>query len=111
VQPWTVLFRRQRWQTPSGETIVAPLPAGIKGHFGPELKRFVLAQYHQGQTTVSRLCTLLNGLGLDISRRQIMRLLTKGHSAFVEEAQGIFCMRASSGRLGSRSTIPARATR
>ena len=27
----------------------APLPGGVEGHFGPELRRFVLAQHHQGQ--------------------------------------------------------------
>ena len=25
--------------------VTAPLPAGIGGHFGPQLRRFVLAQY------------------------------------------------------------------
>ena len=34
---------------------MAPLPSGIRGHFGPELRRFVLMQYHQGQVTVERL--------------------------------------------------------
>ena len=38
-----VRFRRQRWLTPAGETIIAPLPACIAGQFGPELKRFVSA--------------------------------------------------------------------
>jgi hypothetical protein len=37
-----VCYRRERWLTPQGETIVAPLPNGIRGHFGPELRRFVL---------------------------------------------------------------------
>ena len=32
---------------------MAPLPPGIVGHFGPEL-RLRLAQYHRGQVTVSR---------------------------------------------------------
>jgi hypothetical protein len=34
-----VRYRRERWLTPTGETLVAPLPAGIRGHFGPELRR------------------------------------------------------------------------
>src|SRR5215468_5221771 len=34
VQPRTVLYRRERWQLPSGETVVAPLPTGTIGHFG-----------------------------------------------------------------------------
>lgn len=45
VQPRTILYRRERWQLPSGETVVAPLPAGAIGQFGLELKRFVIAQY------------------------------------------------------------------
>jgi hypothetical protein len=48
-------YRRERWLTPAGQLIVAPLPSGVDGHFGPELRRFVLAQYHQGQVTVPRL--------------------------------------------------------
>jgi hypothetical protein len=57
------------------KVITAPLPEGFGGHFGPQLRRFVLAQYHQGQTTVPRLVTLLRGLGIDISKREVVRLL------------------------------------
>lgn len=54
-----VRIRRERWQTPDGRTVVAPMPADVAGHFGPELRRFVLFQYHQGQVTVPRLVTQL----------------------------------------------------
>ncbi len=47
LRPWTVLYRRQRWETPDGRTIVAELPDGIVGHFGSGLARFVLSQYHE----------------------------------------------------------------
>ena len=57
------VVRRERWLTPQGETIVAPLPSGIRGHFGPELRRFVLMQYHQGQVTVERLVAQLQAIG------------------------------------------------
>ena len=43
-------YLRERWVTPDGRTILAPLPQGTAGHFGPELRRFVLVQYHQGQS-------------------------------------------------------------
>ena len=46
-------YQRERWVTPDGRTILAPLPEGIDGHFGPELRRFVLMQYHQGQSTLA----------------------------------------------------------
>src|SRR5258708_8548068 len=52
-----VNFRREHWLTPDGKMVTAPLPASVQGHFGPELRRFVLAQYHQGQVTVPRLVT------------------------------------------------------
>src|SRR4051794_31798004 len=39
-------YLRERWVTPDGHTILAPLPAGIDGHFGPELRRFVLMHYY-----------------------------------------------------------------
>jgi Transposase IS66 family len=89
VQPMTVLYRRERWQLPDGSTVVAPLPAGITTHFGPELKRFVLAQYHQGQTTTPRLLDLLHGFGVSISKRELMRLLIQGKEAFLDEARDV----------------------
>jgi Transposase IS66 family len=89
VQSKTVLYRRERWQLPDGSTVVAPLPAGITNHFGPELKRFVLAQYHQAQTTMPRLLALLADLGVIVSKRQLVRLLIDGQDAFRDEAREV----------------------
>jgi hypothetical protein len=89
IQPAAIRFRRERWLTPDGGSVVAPLPDGIDGHFGPELRRFVLAQYHQGQVTVARLVTLLNAIGIEISKRQVVRLLIDGQDRFVEEAREV----------------------
>jgi hypothetical protein len=89
IRPQVTHFRRECWQTPDGKTIMAPLPEGIDGHFGPELRRFVLAQYHQGQVTVPRLVALLHSLGIHISKRQIVRLLIAGKENFLEEARGV----------------------
>ena len=88
-RPHTVLLRRERWQTPAGAYVVAPLPAGTRGHFGPELRRFVLVQYHGAQTSVERLTTLLRDLGVDISKRQVMRLLNEGQEGFVAESAAV----------------------
>jgi hypothetical protein len=89
VQPRTVLYRRERWQLASGEKVVAPLPAGTVGHFGAELKRFVISQYVQGQVTVPRLVSLLNDIGIVISKRQVMRLLIEGQDTFLNEARDV----------------------
>src|ERR1700680_3588499 len=89
MRPVAIRFRRERWVTPDGRTVVAPLPAGIDGHFGPELRRFVLAQYHQGQVTVPRLVALLRALGIIISKRQVVRLLIDGQDGFLGEAREV----------------------
>ena len=54
LRPVAIRYRRERWMTPDGRTVVAPLPPGIDGHFGPELRRFILAQSHQGQSLPRR---------------------------------------------------------
>jgi Transposase IS66 family len=84
-----VQYRRERWLSPAGATIVAPLPDGIRGHFGPELRRFVLMQYHQGQVTVERLVMQLQAIGVSISKRQVMRLLIDGQDAFLDETRAV----------------------
>ena len=71
-----VRYRRERWLAPSGETVLAPLPAGIVGGFGPGLRRFLLVAHAQGQVTTGRLAALLGGIGVEISKRQVVRLLT-----------------------------------
>jgi hypothetical protein len=89
IRPHVTHFRRECWQTADGRTVMAALPEGIDGHFGPELRRFVLVQYHQGQVTVPRLVALLRGVGILISKRQIVRLLIAGKDSFLDEARGV----------------------
>jgi hypothetical protein len=84
-----VRYRRERWLTPSGETIVAPLPEGTRGHFGPELRRYVLMQYHQGQVTVERLVVQLQAVGISISKREVMRLLIDRQDDFLGENRDV----------------------
>ena len=71
------------WQSPDGKIITASLPAGVGGHFGPELCRFVLAQHHQGQVTVPLLLALLQALSPNASS---CALLIAGQDSFLNEA-------------------------
>jgi hypothetical protein len=80
-----IRYRRGRWVTPDGQTIIAPLPEGTEGQFGPDLRRFVLMQYPQGQFTLPRLTALLQSVGLSISKREVQRLLTEKHDGFLAE--------------------------
>ena len=89
VRPHVTDFLRECWRTPDGKTVTAPLPPGVDGHFGPELRRLVLALYHQGQVTVARLVTLLRGFGILISKRQVVRLLIARKQNFLDEARDV----------------------
>jgi Transposase IS66 family len=89
LRPHVTRIRRERWLTPDGHTVTAPMPADVVGHFGPELRRFILFQYHQGQVTVPRLVVQLRSLGLAISKRQVVRLLNTGQDAFLDEARDV----------------------
>jgi hypothetical protein len=89
IRPRVIRYRRERWLTPDGRAVVAPLPAGICGHFGPNLRRFVLAQCHQGQVTVPRLVVQLRDFGLAVSKRQLVRLLTARQEPFLVEARDV----------------------
>jgi len=59
-----IRYRRERWVTPEGDT-----KAGVRSHFGPELRRFVLLQHHQGQVTVERLTAQLRAVGINLASR------------------------------------------
>jgi hypothetical protein len=64
-----IRYRRERWVTPRGQSIVAKLPPCVSGHFGRELRRFVLQQHHQGQVTVERLTAQLRTAEVKHARR------------------------------------------
>ncbi|MGH9205792.1 MAG: IS66 family transposase, partial [Acidimicrobiales bacterium] len=68
---------------------MAPLAGGIRGHFGPQPRRFVLVRYHQGQVTVERLVTLPQAIGVSISKRQVMRLLIDQQDDFLAETREV----------------------
>ncbi|WP_218036409.1 transposase [Sphingobium sp. EM0848] len=84
-----IRYRREIWRGPDGKRIAAELPAGILGGFGPELRRFITAGHFQGQITSERLCSMLNGMGLAISKRQVVRLLSRGLDDLVAEDRAI----------------------
>lgn len=82
-------YRRERWETPDGKTIIADLDPAIVGGYGPNLHRFVLALHFSGQVTCERIVALLNGMGVVISKRQVVRLLTAKLETFRAEDQAV----------------------
>ena len=58
---------------------------GVRGHWGAELRRFILLQQHEGEVTVERLTAQLRAVGISISKGQVMRLLIDGQEDFLAE--------------------------
>ena len=89
LSPQVTRYRRERWETPEGETIIAALDPGIIGGYGPNLHRLVLALHYSGQVTCERIVAFLNGMGVLISKRQVVRLLTAKLETFRSEDDAV----------------------
>ena len=98
LNPSVTLYRRERWETPDGQTLIAPLDQGIVGGYGPHLHRLVLVLHFQGQMTCERILALLNGAGVVISKRQVVRLLAAKLETFRAEDEEVL----TAGLSGSR---------
>lgn len=93
LKPHNILYRRERWESPQGESIVAPLPKEVQaldgGHFDTSVDAFVLYQYYHAHVTQPLILEELQELGVDISAGQINRIVTEGKDAFHSEKDGI----------------------
>src|SRR4051794_25670661 len=87
--PRVIRYRRERWVTPDGRELVAPLPPEVAGHFGPGIVRFALMQHVQGQVTTERLLAQLRALGVRIAKGQPVALLTARKDAFHAETDAV----------------------
>lgn len=87
LKPRVILYRRERWLTPEGRSLVAPLPAEVVpgSHFGADLICFILHQYHHQHVTQPLLLEQLHQLGIDISAGELNRILTEGKEPFHQE--------------------------
>ena len=87
IRPQVICYRRERWQSPDGQNLVAQLPEDVRpdSHFGPTLISFILHQYHYQHVTQPLLWEQLDQLGIDISAGQLNRILTEKKDAFDDE--------------------------
>ena len=87
---WNTCYRRQRWQTPSGEYVLGQLPEHITGsHFGSTLTAFILYQYHGCHVTQPLIKEQLHELGVNISTGQINNIIIKNKDRFHDEKDQI----------------------
>src|SRR6202162_4477775 len=85
-----VKFRKEKYYAPStGQTYLAPLPAGYRGEFGPNLKSLCLLFSHLCNMTEPKIADLLDNFGIAISSGQISAWLTGAYPGIQEEKQAI----------------------
>ncbi len=81
------LYLRARYQLPDGGSVLAPLPAGVTSHYGPEVTAYILHQYYACHVTQPLLLQELHDFGVDISAGQLSRILTEGKDIFHQEKE------------------------
>ena len=85
-----VKFWKEKYYAPStGQTYLAPLPAGYHGEFGPNLKSLCLLFSHLCNMTEPKIADLLDNFGIAISSGQISAWLTDPYSGIQEEKRAI----------------------
>ena len=89
IEPRVIRYCRERWLTPDGQTLIAPLPPEVipGSHFGPTLIGFIVYQYHHQHVTQPLLWEQLDQLGIDISMGQLSRMLTEHNDSFHQEKE------------------------
>jgi hypothetical protein len=86
IEPHNTRYRLEVWQTPHGERLLGAVPAELNGgHFGPQLRRYVLYQHHHCHVTQPLLLEQLREWGIDISAGQIDALLSGANEDFLAE--------------------------
>lgn len=93
VETRTTRYRLEKWLTPDGRMLTAPLPPGVApvqgGHFGPTLASWVLYQHYHAQVTEPLIAEQLREWGVDISTGQVHRLIVEGKEQFHREKDEI----------------------
>jgi hypothetical protein len=82
-------FRKEKYYSPSNrQTYLAEMPPGYKGQFGPGVRSWALALYHEAGMSEPKILELLQTVGIHISAGQVSDLLIHDQEQFhVERAE------------------------
>lgn len=92
IKSHNICYRRERWETPQGDQIIAPLPEDVRalgGHFNCTVTSFILYQYCHAHVTEPLIREQLQEWGVNISTGQISRIITEGKEQFHAEKEEI----------------------
>jgi hypothetical protein len=89
IRSHNICYRLARYETADGSYVTGTLPLETQGHFGGNLRSFILYQYQQCHVTQPLLLEQLLEWGVDISSGKLNAILTEGHDTFHEEKREI----------------------
>jgi hypothetical protein len=90
LRPETVCFHKAKWYSPAtGQTYLAPVPAGYEGAFGPGIKALTLAWYFAGEMSEPKIRAVWASVGVEISAGQVSNLLIQHQESFHAEARAV----------------------
>jgi hypothetical protein len=84
VVPEVVRYKRERWTTPDGKSLTAPLPPGVEGHYSAAVRRIAVMLYCKGQSTFERVTEMLNEFGITIAKRTVIRMISEQSEVLAE---------------------------
>jgi len=86
IKTHNVRYRLECWLTTEGALLTGALPESLQGHhYSPELRGYILYQYHHCHVTQPLLLEQLREWGVDISAGQLDALLSADKQAFHDE--------------------------
>ena len=98
LKPEIIRFVREVWRAPStGQTIIAPLPAGYTGGFGPHIRALALALGHGANVSQPALLRFFHDAGIAIGKGTLARWLSDHTEQWAAEADAIHLAGLSSG--------------
>lgn len=92
-----VCFHKEKYYSPStGQSYLAPLPAGYGGEFGPGVKALTQVLYSACQMSEPKIREFFEYVGLQISHGTVSNLLIKDQHAFHAEKDAVYLAGLSS---------------
>ncbi len=82
-------YRIKVYQLPDGTLKAAKLPENINGHFGNELKQYIICQNHVNNVSQVKIKQELNSRGIQISEGQINNIIINSSEILSKEYEDI----------------------
>ena len=82
-------YIREIYKTSEGKYLYASLPKHLKGHYGSEVRRYILYQHYALHIPQNAILKQLQAIGLLISAGTVNDIITKGNHIFHEEKKSL----------------------